>query len=139
MFAVCEALRVAALPIHIHTNHLPIVDGLRRGKQCCTAAARSNANLWRVIWDRLEDLGGLSEDLQFPWVPGYATGNGIDAVGNRSADTLAKDGQQMHGAKRETLSTAKAIRRKQKQILRWIGRAASYTGKHGTPPDRQPK
>ena len=58
MFAVCEVLRLAVLPLHVHTDHLPIVDGLKRGRAWCLAVARNNADLWRELWHRIDELGG---------------------------------------------------------------------------------
>ena len=62
------------------------------------------------MWTAIEDLGGLSELVRIPWVPGHAAGEGADARGNDWADTLAKWGAAVHGLLEETIKEAKKTR-----------------------------
>ena len=138
LFAVCEALRVAVLPCKIHTDHRLIVKGLARGRAWCTAATRPNADLWRLLWFRLDDHGGLGADLSIVWVPGHDEGEHLEARGNRLADAMAKSGAAMHELPEEVISEAQRLRDKLSSILRWIGSAA-VASSQAARPERQPK
>ena len=139
LFAICEALRLAILPICIHTDHLPIVDGIARGKEWCLAVGRSNVDLWRLLWFLIEDLGGLGDDLRIVWVAAHRQDGSLNSIGNGWADTMANKGQALHTIPKETLKKGKMLRKKHRQIMKWCGRAATLMGMHGIPPDRQPK
>ena len=138
LFAVCEALRLAVLPCKIHTDHKLIVEGLAKGKAWCSGASRANADLWRLLWFRLDDLGGLGPDLEIVWVRGLDDGEHLEARGNRLADAMAKCGGAMHELPENVISEAQRLRDKLSAILRWLGNAA-LASSQDTRPDRQPK
>ena len=73
LHACCMALRMSVGPLTIHTDHKPIVDGLLRAKDWATDGSRVNADLWRELWQLLEDKGGLEDDLQIKWVKAHQT------------------------------------------------------------------
>ena len=58
MWAFYKLLQNALPPIQAVTDHLAIVQGLERGRAWCTAPRRAHADLWRLIWDVWDDLGG---------------------------------------------------------------------------------
>ena len=138
MWAVCETLRRAILPICIHTDHMAIVKGLEAGKPWTTKPGRLNADLWSSIWHHIEDLGGLGPNLQVKWVPGHDDGDHEEAAGNRYADTYAKMGAALHEVDLEVLSAAKEVRDKQRAVAKWIGLAAAEAA-NGPVPHRTPK
>lgn len=126
------------LPVKIHSDHQPIVTGLRAGKAWGIDASRQNADLWATMWHLIEELGGLGPDLQVVWVPGHVGGDHEEAAGNRFADVYAKSGAALHEVSAEILEEAKAIREKQRAVARWIGLAATYA-EHSSFPHRTPK
>ena len=96
MWAVIEVLRRAVLPIRVHTDHRPIIDGLARGEKWTLAVGIENVDLWQALWFQLHELGGLSRNLQVVWVKGHDPGSSPEASGNRYADTFAKAGAALH-------------------------------------------
>ena len=58
MSAYLKHLRHALPPMQPVTDHLAIVRGIQRGLAWCTDARRPHADVWRLIWDAWEDLGG---------------------------------------------------------------------------------
>ena len=116
MWAVIETLRRALLPIQIHTDHVPIVEGLERGKLWTQRPERENADLWSLLWFYIEDLGGTSDDLQIIWVKGHDDGESTEAIGNRYADHFAKAGAALHELPDEVLEVGVKLRAKQVQV-----------------------
>ena len=138
LFAVCEALRLAVQPCKIHTDHYNILVGLANGKAWCIAPRRPNADLWKLLWFRLEDQGGLSENLQIRWCPGHSDDDLQEAAGNRWADALAKWGAAAHELAPEAIQEAKLLRKKLTAIVKWLGSAAAIAADKPLA-DRQPR
>ena len=59
MHAVLQVLVVGVAPLHIHTDYLPLIEGLARGRRWCTAARRGNVDIWSRIWHYIDERGGL--------------------------------------------------------------------------------
>ena len=76
------------------------------------APSRPRSDLWRRLWQLAEDLGGLCDDLAVEWVPSHFEGLSEKAIGNRWADTLAKQGEAVHAVPAETVQAAKALKAK---------------------------
>ena len=53
--ALKEALRHAEPPLTIHTDSQPVVDGIGRGRAWCVSSKATDADLWRTVWDLLEE------------------------------------------------------------------------------------
>lgn len=49
LFVVCEALRVAFLPMRIHTDHKAILNGIEAGSTRTCGAKYPHADLWRFL------------------------------------------------------------------------------------------
>lgn len=122
--------------IHGPLQHYP---GLGRGKLETCRASFPSADLWRLVWHCLEDLGGLQPQLTISWTPGHGSGTGIKAVGNRWADAIAKKGASVHEVPEAMFETVVALRRKLMSILKWYGRAAALYTRPGMPPSRAAK
>ena len=43
--------------IFVHIDCLTVLKGVWKGRKWCCAARRPHADIWRRIWDRLEDIG----------------------------------------------------------------------------------
>ena len=54
--ALLELLRVTAGPLTVHVDNKTVVDGIKHGRKWCCDARREGADLWRQIWDRLEEM-----------------------------------------------------------------------------------
>lgn len=92
LYAIARALRIAILPSSIFTDHYNIVLGFQEGKAVTTASAFPTADLWRLIWHHLADLGGLQPGLFIDWTPGHDSGLSFNALSNRWAHAVAKLG-----------------------------------------------
>jgi hypothetical protein len=57
MLAVLYALQHCGSTIHIATDYLPAVTGFHRGKQWCVSSRSKFADVWRQIWERIDDIG----------------------------------------------------------------------------------
>ena len=105
LWAILQVLQVGSPPLTVHTDHMAVLQGAARGAKWCTAAARAHADVWRDIWFRIEDLGGLGpETVTFAHVKAHRTAEakrcmGADerhhTAGNDAADVLAKRGAEL--------------------------------------------
>lgn len=116
LYVICAILKVTLKPAHIHTDHLNIIHGISHGRAVTTTPKFQNADLWRAFWERLEDLGGIDDELSFTWVPSHQAGLYQQAVGNRWADYLARRGASLHDVSDDDLSTAKKY---VKKVYQW--------------------
>ena len=104
--AIIQTLRRTILPVRIHTDHWPIVKGLRQGRAWAHRAGRKNLDLWREMWFIISDLGGLTQDLEIECVLGHDDGGHDEARGNRWADAMARNGASIHEIDAATLKEA---------------------------------
>ncbi len=94
--AVLETLAVAAPPLTIYSDSAFVVDGFAKGKSWCTRAGGEAADLWRLAWHRMEDIGG---GVDIKKVKAHATWIDVlrgrisraDREGNTAADVAAKE------------------------------------------------
>ena len=54
---VLEAVRLAVPPLTVHTDTGLVVLGWGRGKGWCCSSRRDGADLWRLFWQRIGDIG----------------------------------------------------------------------------------
>ena len=59
--ALLEILRVTLGPIVIFVDSANVVDGMAAGEKWCTHSNRDGADLWKSIWQIMDDLLGLVE------------------------------------------------------------------------------
>ena len=57
--ALLEILRITTGPLTIHVDNKEVVDGVALGEDWCCDARRDGADIWRMIWAILNDLGEL--------------------------------------------------------------------------------
>ena len=57
LWAVFQVLLFAMLPLTIHVDNATVVRGYARGREWCCCSLRPHADVWRLIWDRISDLG----------------------------------------------------------------------------------
>ena len=70
LHGLLNMLRLAMPPLTIWVDNQNVVTGWLRGREWCCASSRAAADLWRMIWDLLDDIGGGIEILK---VKGHAT------------------------------------------------------------------
>ena len=99
MEAILALLRnFGAFPVQFYTDYQRAIDGLNRGKAWCCSAKRRDADLWRLIWARYEDLAaeGLVQHMK---VKAHTALYRIEAAGpeekprllaNRAVDLVAR-------------------------------------------------
>ena len=95
--ALVELLRISTGPLIIHVDNKAVVDGVSSGREWCCDPRREGADLWRQIWDRLDDLEGL---MQVVKIKAHLTYDDVLAqrieyrhwIGNALADKYAKAG-----------------------------------------------
>ena len=98
--ALLELLRVTVGPITAHVDNMAVVDGVASGRDWCCDSRREGADLWREIWDRLDDLEGLVSVVKIKAHLTFAdvVTQRIDFrhwIGNVLADKYAKAGAKL--------------------------------------------
>ena len=96
--AVIELLVLAAPPINIFVDNQEVIDGWVKGQPWCCSVGRSAADLWRVFWHRVQDIG--QEGISIIKCKGHATLADVQAgrstpftrKGNDHADHFAGRG-----------------------------------------------
>ena len=53
---VIQVLKVAAGDLTTHVDNKTVVDGAANGRDWCCESRREAADLWRVLWDLLDEL-----------------------------------------------------------------------------------
>ena len=56
LHAVTQVLRITACDLTLHVNNKMLVDGVARGRAWPCESRREAADLWRALWDRLDEL-----------------------------------------------------------------------------------
>ena len=125
MTAVWHVLKHALPPLSIWTDHKPIVTGVARGKAWCTSPARAHADLWKQIWQAIEDIGLGEQGVTFHWVKAHRSQEAIDklrgldlviALANRRVDVQAKLGATLDDQKGMAVPRHTAIFSKASEI-----------------------
>eukprot|EP00974_Lingulodinium_polyedra_P059339 5714738-Lingulodinium_polyedra.AAC.1 len=57
MQAFLHVLQALVPPARVLTDHLAMVQALGKGRRWCVSAKRAHADIWRGIWEKLEDMG----------------------------------------------------------------------------------
>ena len=127
--ALAEILRVTVGPITVYVDNSQVVDGIQRGRKWCLHPKRDGADVWKEVWDRLDDLEGLVrvEKVKAHLNYGHVVEGRISWtswLGNGIADQWAKLGCQ----EAERLSPAAWVQRewsKASELYRWAVRVAA--------------
>ncbi len=94
--AVLETLAVAAPPLTIYSDSAFVVNGFAKGRSWCTRSGGEAADLWRLAWHRMEDIGG---GVDIKKVKAHTSWTDVlrgristaDRDGNAAADLAAKE------------------------------------------------
>ena len=125
--AVLEALRVAVPPLVIHTDNAEVVSGVQMGRELACQAAREGADLWRLVWQMLEDIG---PGVEVRKVKAHTTEHDVleglierqHHLGNAAADSLAVFARKVAEARVPTAVFRKTCER----TLAWYRWCARY-------------
>ena len=95
--ALSEILRITVGPATIYVDNSQVVDGVANGRKWCCSPKRDGADIWRQIWDRLDDLHGIVSVQKVKAHMSYQKVldgriSWSDWVGNGVADMWAKRG-----------------------------------------------
>ncbi len=119
--AVLECLRYASgSPLVIYVDNQEVVDGCQKGRKWSTAANRDGADLWRAIWDILDQVG---KEISICKVKAHTHEEDIEAGiitveqrdGNEIADVLAKKASHLA----EQLSPTSTFEREMGKAVRY--------------------
>jgi len=125
----------------LYTDHEGLVTALANGRHWCERASRPHADVWRMVWSRLADLGGLGDMVQVRHVKAHRAKAAIRklageeqraAVGNGVADRLAKEGADCDGG----WGRSQAVAERAEQVewsLRWIANFHVWWGAQERP------
>ena len=104
LFAVLVVLRSCLPPIRLHVDCALILRGIQAGERWCTHSGRPHADVWRMIWARLADIGLGQDGASFFKVKAHQSKARIAEasdddqhllVANSAADTWAKEGAKV--------------------------------------------
>ena len=57
LHAVLQVLRHSAPPLRLHVDCALVLNGIANGRAWCVHSSRPHADVWRRIWDVLDDIG----------------------------------------------------------------------------------
>ena len=52
-------MRISDDPLIVHVDNAQVVEGVQLGRGWCVCAKREGANIWREIWNMLDELQGI--------------------------------------------------------------------------------
>ena len=142
VFAAVSALRHCLPPIQIHTDSAFLADGWVNGPEWCVAARRVHADIWRLFWDAVSDVG--QEHVAVIKVKGHATeadvfagrATPMDKWGNKLADEQARLGAKCHPVDTHAEQRIQAAMVATKTAASWIGRGLSIAASAGALPPK---
>ena len=131
MQALWVALAHCLPPAVIHTDHQNIIIGLERGRSWCVAPERPNADWWRRIWSKLDDIGMGPDGVEIVKVKAHISASDVaegrqtakDKEGNDAADMFAKLAAHCHKVPRAVTELVDAVKARVRCVGR-LGRGA---------------
>ena len=128
--ALLEALRHAETPLTIHTDSQPVIDGCARGRKWCVSSKATDADLWREVWDLLEEVR-MKGQVHIVKVKAHTGWDELlrrkispkDQYGNWLADAAAKAG----AARSEKQAPAAPFHAQVKKALAWLKWVGRYS------------
>lgn len=101
LYGVLRVLEHALPPIRVHVDCMVIISGVANGKHWCCHSSRPHADVWRLVWAKLDDIGISDEAASLHKVAAHVSKAKRDAaesvtrrllVANDEADRFAKRG-----------------------------------------------
>jgi hypothetical protein len=127
LWGVLQTLRHACPPITIWVDNAGVVEGITKGRRWCCDSRRPAADLWRMIWWKVDDLGAEDEGVLIRKVKGHATAADVEAgrstvwhkAGNDHADHFAGRGSVLAEELSSTLQDREVFKQA-KAWYRWL-------------------
>ena len=128
--AVLEALRMGLPPLTIHTDNAEVVEGFLIGEEMACQAHREGADLWRLVWQKLQEMG---EGVEIRKVKAHTTESDVleglidlkHQAGNAAADALAVHARRVAEARVPTAAFRSVCLRTCKWYL-WCSRVIAH-------------
>lgn len=139
LFAITSMLRSLVKPARVQADHWNIILGIAKDRRITCGSIFPDADLWRIFWHLIDDLGGLGSDLEFVWVKAHSNDGSDASIGNNWADRMANFGASVHETDEEAVKHVDHIRTHYTQLVRWLGKASAHLSEPGVVSDRQPK
>jgi len=101
LWAILQALRHSQPPVHVHTDCAIVLQLLKKGRKVCTSSRTKHADVWRLIWHCLDDIGLSNGGVSMHKVKAHVTQSKLADMTskqqrvtqlNRLSDTWAKHG-----------------------------------------------
>jgi len=101
LWAILQALRHSQPPVHVHTDCAIVLQLLKKGRKVCTSSRTKHADVWRLIWHCLDDIGLSNDGVSMHKVKAHVTQSKLADMTskqqhvtqlNRLSDTWAKHG-----------------------------------------------
>ena len=120
LWSLLALLRLMVPPVRAVTDNSTIIRGLAMGEQWCTAPTRAHADVWRLVWFQLNDVGLGLAGIDVEKVKAHLSARRISQLpqeerpkylANQAADTAAKQGASldvMELARGQTMAEAGA-------------------------------
>ena len=139
--AVLELLVMAVSPINIFVDNQEVVDGWTKGQTWCCSVGRSAADLWRIFWRRINDIG--DDGISIIKCKGHATAADVLAgrstpftrKGNDHADHFAGQGADLA----EEFSPSTRWRLQYSQASQWYSWLSTLCSQWPKDVDPKPK
>ena len=103
LWAILQALRVCSPPIQIHTDCAAVIQGIKKGSKRCGNANAKHADVWRMIWHHIADIGLGENGIMIVKCKAHMTKKAMStstadqveiAMMNAAADDWAKQGAE---------------------------------------------
>ena len=148
LYGLYKALTLGLAPIHYHTDCKFVSDGFCAGPAGTTRGCHMFADLWRLVWAAVEDIGLIGADgvpqVRVSWIKGHSSRKAVaegkikewQRTGNFHADRYAKIGASLHNSFTALITKHDRAVRSCMYLSRFIGRISVRV--HKSFPDAAP-
>jgi ribonuclease HI len=104
LYAVWKVLQNCMPPVRLHVDCGLVVDGILKGRRWCEHSSRPHADIWKLVWRKLEDVGLSDEGVQVVKIAAHLSKakklaldpeQGKLHIANEKADQYAKQGADL--------------------------------------------
>jgi hypothetical protein len=138
IYALLMAMSHLSGPARIHVDNDETIHGMEMGQSYCLAASNKYAHVWRLVWDKVKDLGypSWSEAFELVSVKAHCTEadqaagriSELHRVGNAWADKFAKLEARRAAPPQGVVDEYRGWLGRQKEVCMWIGECTVLVG-----------
>ena len=153
LYAFYKALQIAIPPIHYHTDCKFVSDGFAGGPAATTMGHHEFADLWRLVWAKVADIGLKDAEgcplIRVSWIKGHTSEKAVaqgkikewQRDGNKRADKAAKAGARLHQPFPTVLTKHDRACKFVTFIAKFMARVSArvHRGPYDATPDRRAK